>query len=348
MNLLNIEDISIKLNNKDILSKINFSLKTGEVLSIIGPSGSGKSSILRVIAGLLRPNLGKVIYNNKIISSKKKIIPTGKRNIGLMFQEDVLFPHLTVYQNVEFGLNNLLRKKKELLVNNYLKEFGIYEKKNDHPNLLSGGEKQRVALARILITKPKILLMDEPFSNLDNNLRKDICDFTLNTLKKNKISVIFVTHDIEEALRVSDNVMVIKSGKIIQKDTPQELYSNPKSKYVAKLLGLVNQFEVKADRFGKVLTPFGKVNCINCLKESFNCKEKKHFCIIRPDSLIIGNKGIKGKIVEKYFLGSSWSYKVKLNETNQLFNVANCKKELNLKQLVKIYFDMKNILIFQE
>ncbi len=184
MSIINLEKITLTLNKLDIIKDITFSLNKKEVISIVGPSGAGKSSVLRVIAGLIKPTQGYVYFSNKLISSNKNIIPTGQRNIALMFQEDVLFPHLTVYKNIAFGIENKPHRKKEKIVEHYLKEFSLLEKKNNFPSSLSGGEKQRVALARVLITKPRALLMDEPFSNLDSNLRKDICNYTLETLKK--------------------------------------------------------------------------------------------------------------------------------------------------------------------
>ena len=184
MSIINLEKVSLTLDRLNIIKDITFSLNKNEVISIVGPSGAGKSSILRIIAGLTRPTEGYVYFTDKLISSNKSIVPTGQRNIALMFQEDVLFPHLTVYKNIAFGLDRTPNKEKEKKVLHLLKEFGLLEKKNNFPNSLSGGEKQRVALARVLITKPKALLMDEPFSNLDINLKKEICNYTLETLKK--------------------------------------------------------------------------------------------------------------------------------------------------------------------
>ena len=184
MSIINLEKVSLTLDNLNIVNDITFSLNKKEVISIVGPSGAGKSSILRIIAGLIKPTEGYVYFSNKLISSNRNIVPTGKRNIALMFQEDVLFPHLTVFKNIAFGIERTPYKEKEKKVLHYLKEFSLLEKKNNFPNSLSGGEKQRVALARVLITNPKVLLMDEPFANLDSNLRKEICNYTLETLKK--------------------------------------------------------------------------------------------------------------------------------------------------------------------
>ena len=345
MSLLKVSNISLELNNSKILEDISFSLENNEVISILGPSGSGKSSILRLIAGLIKPNKGNITFLEKVISCKTKILPTGERNIGLMFQEDVLFPHFNVFKNIAFGLKS---KNKLFLVNSFLNKFGLFDKKDSYPSALSGGEKQRVSLARVLITNPKILLMDEPFSSLDNNLRKEICDYTIETLKKNKMSVIFVTHDVEEALRISDKIIILNKGKILQVGSPKNLYRQPITKYVAQLLGSINQFKTTSDEKGNLATPFGEVNCNICSKEVNNCKERTHFCVIRPEHIKISRTGVKAKIVNRYFHGASWAYKVFLRDELPLFNITNCKLELKKNEEVMIDAECKNILIFQE
>ena len=348
MSIVNLENVSLNLNNLNILNNISFSLNKKEVVSIVGPSGSGKSSILRIIAGLSKPSEGYVYFYRKLISSNENMIPTGLRKIALMFQEDVLFPHLTVFKNISFGIENKSSNEKDQLVAHYLKEFNLLEKKNSFPNSLSGGEKQRVALARVLITEPKVLLMDEPFSNLDSNLRKEICKYTLEKLKKNNIPVIFVTHDIEEAMSISDKIIVMKEGKILQIDTPKKIYSKPNNKYVAEMLGSINQFEIKSDVYGKLNTPFGKINCNKCNIKGNNGKIKKHYCLIRPENINIGKKGIKAKVINKYFLGASWSYQLDLGSNFPVLNITNCKKELKKNQYIRVNASKKDILVFQE
>ena len=348
MSIINLENVSLIINDLNILNNISFSLNKKEVVSIVGPSGSGKSSILRIIAGLLKPSEGFVYFYRKLISSNENMIPTGERKIALMFQEDVLFPHLSVFNNISFGIFNKSSHEKNQLVSNYLKEFNLLDKKNSFPNSLSGGEKQRVALARVLITKPRVLLMDEPFSNLDSNLRKEICNYTIEKLKKNNIPVIFVTHDIEEAMSISDKIIVMKKGKILQIDSPKTIYGKPNNKDVAEMLGSINQFEIKSDIYGKLATPFGKINCNKASIKGNNCKTKKHYCIIRPENINIGKKGIRAKVINKYFLGASWSYQIDLGAKFPVLNITNCKKELKKNQYIRVNASKKDILIFQE
>ncbi len=348
MSLLSIENINLTINKVEILKHISFSLDKHEVISVVGPSGSGKSSILRIMAGLIKPTSGNIYFSDKIISSNKFVIPTGQRRIALMFQEDVLFPHLNIFKNVAFGVDEKPLLERETLVNSYLNKFGLLDKKESYPSSLSGGEKQRASLARVLITKPRVLLMDEPFSNLDTNLRKEICNYTITTLKKSKIPLVFVTHDIEEAMSISDKVIVMKKGKILQIDTPKKIYSFPKSKYVAEMLGSINQFAVKPNSHGQLITPFGKINCDKCLNKNYKCNDKEHFCVIRPENLTIGKTGVKAKVINKYFLGATWSYQLYLGVKKPILSIANCKKELKKNQYIRINTNKKSILIFQD
>ena len=348
MKLLETEKLSLTFKKKIILRNINFILKKGEIISIIGPSGAGKSSLLRVIAGLTYPSQGKIKMNNELISSSKEIIPTGKRNIGMMFQEEVLFPHLSVYQNIGFGLSNKKVDDKKKLILNYIRNFGLSGKENIYPSNLSGGEKQRVSLARILITNPKILLMDEPYSNLDFGLRNEISDFTIKILKKKNMSVIIVTHDIKEALRISDKIIVMKDGNILQIDTPEMIYRSPKSKYVATLLGDINQFQSKSNTKGEVKTPFGIVNCKNCNIKTNNCVNAQHFCLFRPEDIYFSDQGTEAEIVNRCFLGSSWEYTIYFNKTYPLIKLSPCKQSLNIGQKIQINIHPKSILIFDK
>ena len=232
-----------------------------------------------------------------------------------MFQEDVLFPHYNVYENIEFGIINKDNKTRKKIVLKLLEVFKLKDVSKLYPDKLSGGEKQRVALARILITKPKILLMDEPFSSLDYNLGKEISDFTIKLLKENKISVIFVTHDIKSAFRVSDKMLIVKNGKIIQYDKPENIYNKPLNRFIAEFVGETNKIEAKINKSGEILTPFGKINCLECGTSPIKCNNNKHFCLIRPEDISFGKNGVKCKVLDKFFLGDIWEYKVLIKKS---------------------------------
>ncbi len=351
MKYLRIKNLSYIQNSNYLIKNICFDLKKGEILSVVGPSGAGKSTLLRLLAGFIKPTKGEIILSKNIISDKNNIVPTGDRNIGLLFQEEVLFPHLTVYKNIGFGLKKTKTENKKLLIEDYLERFGLTNRKNFYPENLSGGEKQRVSLARTLITNPKILLMDEPFSSLDNKLRCDILNYTMGILKEKNISVIFVTHDIREALKVSDRLMVLKEGRLVQLETPEKIYKNPKSKFVAKLFGEVNELTEFSNNLGEIKTPFGIVNCKKASIEKKECLNKKHAYIIRPEDICLKEdalEGIKGIIKDKHFLGSGWEYDIFLEREKKMVKASQCKESFRINQNVRITIKLENILIFKE
>ena len=200
-------------NNNLILNGIDLNIFEGEILSILGPSGCGKTTLLRLISCLEKLYQGQIKIYKKTVSSSKVYIPPNKRGLGLVLQEKVLFPHLSILNNVKFGIrgDNDSRKNKAL---EFLKLFKVDQYANSYPNNLSGGEQQRVAIARSISPNPKILLMDEPFGSLDDDLKKELREETKKIIKKNKTTCILVTHNIEDALSMSDRIIRLKNGKI--------------------------------------------------------------------------------------------------------------------------------------
>lgn len=197
-------------NSKDLVIK-NFSLDIdkGEIVAILGPSGCGKSTILRLIAGLEEPSSGEININNKIVVSNKLFLNPEERGVGMVFQDYALFPHLTVYENIRFGLHKLSKEEQKSRVNEVLKLVNLEEFINRYPYELSGGQQQRVALARALAPKPSVLLMDEPFSNLDSHLRSKIRIELKEIIEKSNTTCVFVTHDIEDVRAISSRVISV-------------------------------------------------------------------------------------------------------------------------------------------
>ena len=241
MSAVEITNLSHTIGNKEILRNINFTLSKDSISCILGPSGSGKTSLLKLIAGLERVQNGSIKINSKEVSSKSKHLPTEKRNIGFLFQDYALFPHLTVKQNLEYPVNY---KTSPHTIEDIIKLIKLPNSLNKYPHELSGGEQQRVALARSIISNPDILLLDEPFSSLDLNLREDVRDDTLHLLQKSNVSVIIVTHDPFEAMFISNQINIMDTtGRIVQSGSPAELYNNPANSYVAEFFGETNRFE---------------------------------------------------------------------------------------------------------
>ena len=243
---LNIQKL-VKYYNKDnpIIKELDFSVKKGEFVSFIGESGSGKTTFLKCLAGLEKINSGKITLNNKILNDKDIFIKPHLRKIGLIFQDYPLFPHLNVLDNIKINLNESYYTNLDYYIDlkglsNLLKRF---------PHELSGGEQQRVSIARALVREPDLLLMDEPFSNLDFAIKSKIQNEIYKILKKTNTTTILVTHDIKDTFDISDKLLVFKAGIVQQFDNPEEMYCNPANCYCAKMLGELNQIQIENKEF---------------------------------------------------------------------------------------------------
>lgn len=220
------------------IENLNLSVSEGEILTLVGPSGCGKTTTLRLIAGFERPDSGQIIIGGRSVSDSKKHVPPEKRGVGMVFQDYALFPHLTVLENVSFGLPSKRNgRHKHIDPMNMIRLVGLEALASRYPHELSGGESQRVALARALAPKPILILLDEPFSNLDADLRSQMREEVRVILKGIKATAIFVTHDQEEALYIGDRLAVLHSGKLEQVGVPEDVFQNPATRFVAEFMG---------------------------------------------------------------------------------------------------------------
>ena len=246
-----VENIKKRFENEKGISDISFNLEKGELVSFLGPSGCGKTTLLNVIGGFLNSDNGKIYLEDEEITNT----PPERRNISTVFQDYALFPHMNVIENIGYGLKYKNKNKKEQkeLASKYLEIVGLkgYEKSSIHE--LSGGQQQRVALARALVLSPKILLLDEPFSNLDAKLKINMREELKALQKKLGITMIFVTHDQEEALSISDKIVIMRDGIIEQIGTPEEIYYKPSNEYVADFIGKVNFIKENGEK--KIVRP---------------------------------------------------------------------------------------------
>ena len=305
-NALVIENLSHSYdNNKDtnlILDSISLKIKNGELLGLLGPSGCGKTTLLRLIAGFEVPKKGKIFLNNNEISSCNNVVVPEKRNIGMVFQDYALFPHLNVFDNAKFGLKN---NKNLSRIDYLLNVLGINNLKKRYPHELSGGQKQRLAIARALAPGTSFLLLDEPFCSLDLNVKLRLRSELPTILRNFNASGLMVTHDPEEAMAICDKVAVMNDGHIHQMDEPSELINNPKTLFVSSFILGNNLLKINITG-GIINTILGSINNVN-LQENKDIK----YLSISPKSISIkkSSKG-KGTVIAKEYLGEYFIYKV--------------------------------------
>ncbi|MAZ03713.1 MAG: ABC transporter ATP-binding protein [Sneathiella sp.] len=251
----------------------------GKVVCLLGPSGCGKSTTLRLAAGLEVPFSGEISIQGEVMANEAVFVGPEDRRVGLMFQDYALFPHLTVEDNVAFGLTNQSQDARRKRARDMLETVGLAGSAKKYPHMLSGGEQQRVALARALAPNPRIMLMDEPFSGLDVVLRNRVRDETLALLKEMGTTVLMVTHDPEEAMRMADEIVLMQQGRIIQKGSAADLYNHPVNEFVASFLGDVNRLPVHEEG-GELVSDLGRIPVPNGVNA-----EKVSEILVRPEAI---------------------------------------------------------------
>ena len=314
MAVLELKNIKKTYSNQDkpAVSDFNFSLENEEIVTLLGPSGCGKTTILRMIAGFIRPDQGEIYISGEKVAGRGIMKSPEKRNVGMMFQDHALFPHLTVRQNIIFGLEKKLSvDEQQERVEKLLKMVGLEGYHNQYPHQLSGGQKQRVALSRALSRNPAVVLMDEPFSSLDERMREVMRREIREILQKSKTPAIIVSHDREDAFSLSDRLAVMRAGKIEQTGTPREIFSRPKNRFVAEFASRSNLVELS----GLKDTDDGRVrgHCLLgevCLSPPECVCQNSQECdntllAIRPDAFEINPEGnITAKIIDYIYYGS--------------------------------------------
>ncbi|MBB4064984.1 ABC transporter ATP-binding protein [Gellertiella hungarica] len=253
---LSFEDIRHSYHGKETIKGVSLTAEPGEVLCLLGPSGSGKTTLLRIAAGIEAQSHGRLVLNGQEVAGPNQFLPPEKRGIGLMFQDFALFPHMTILDNVRFGLTALPAREAVQEAMAALERVGLSRYAESYPHVLSGGEQQRVALARALAPRPGVLLMDEPFSGLDSRLKDTIRADTLAILRETRATAIVVTHDAEEAMRMGDRIALLKDGRLVQAGTADDLYRRPRDLFTAAFFSEINEFEGAVKR-GVVETPLG-------------------------------------------------------------------------------------------
>ncbi|MBP3191239.1 ABC transporter ATP-binding protein [Natronogracilivirga saccharolytica] len=321
-----------------VVDQVSFSVNRHEIFALLGPSGCGKTTTLRMIAGFEPQDEGEVILNDRILvksaSGKPEKNSTGRNNgkkrkifiepedrgIGFVFQDYALFPHLSVLRNVMFGLKNVPKNKREVRAEEILCMMGLRAFMNRSPFELSGGQQQRVALARAIAPTPELILLDEPFSNLDAVLRQSTRDEIRGLLKKAGMTAVLVTHDQEEALSFADRIAVMNEGRIEQIGTPEEVYYRPRTRFVAQFLGTTNL--ITAEAIGaSALTEFGRINLNRPATGRVTLSIRpEHLTLEKPNPRIDNHLG---EVVSKEFKGHDITYRVRIKARECLVHTDN-------------------------
>lgn len=335
---LQLKNLYKKYQNNTVVNNFNINVEKGELISILGPSGCGKTTTLRMIAGFIVPTSGEIFLSEERITD----YPPEIHPVSTVFQNYALFPHLTVYENIEYGLRyplkvgkKLDKKEKKERTQKMINLVNLKGLENRRIDQLSGGQQQRVALARSLVLEPKVLLLDEPLSNIDTKLRETVRNEIRKIQKELGITMIFVTHDQEEAMSISDRIIVMNEGNIEQIGTPREIYTFPETVFVAEFIGKVNIIEINKKSF--IIRP-ENVNI------SYNEEDNEKINNSREKDVISG----EGKIIAKEYQGSLTSYEIEV--TNELFRkeklnvvMISGKKEYETGQTVEYSIDKSNL-----
>lgn len=301
MTSLSISHLSVSLGERTIISDLSFDLREGQIASLLGPSGCGKTTLLRTIAGLIQPTSGTIRFGSQLVGVSSVVLPPNKRGTGYVPQQGALFPHLNVAKNISFGLDRELYNKKQIaeITQEMIALIGMQGFENRLPSQLSGGQQTRVALARALAIKPKLILLDEPFSALDAVLRDELRNEVVGLLRKLGSTAILVTHDREEALVSSDRVILMRSGRVVQDGTPEEVYEAPISPEIAASTGDVLILAAQQSANGDTRYPLSQIG--------FTAQgSDTGYVVIRPEEIEVSSDsvaGVEGSLIHIDYYG---------------------------------------------
>ncbi len=343
---LELSNVTIGYNNIPVVHDISMSLGNGQIGCLLGPSGCGKSTLLRAMAGFEPIMSGSIAMSQKILSGDNAMILPENREIGMVFQDLALFPHLSIADNIAFGLMSWSNSEKEQRVSELLALVGLSGMEDRYPHSLSGGQQQRIALARAMAPRPKLLLLDEPFSGLDASLREELVPEIRDILLEEEMSALLVTHDQMEAFAMADKVAVMKDGKIHQCDTAYTIYHQPKTRFVADFIGQGEFLQaIIVDSY--------------CVESSLGhlCSEAVHGFVenqnveilVRPDDVLHDDDSdVTAEILTKQFRGSHFLYQVLLPSKQRLYCFASSHHNHAIGEAIGIKLDIDHLVMFAQ
>ncbi|MCZ6648558.1 MAG: ABC transporter ATP-binding protein [Thaumarchaeota archaeon] len=338
--LIELREISKRFLNRDVVKGLSFNIKRGELFVILGPSGSGKTTTLRLLAGLERPDAGEIFINDQMIAGRNFFIQPEARNVGMVFQEYALFPNLTVKDNIAFGLHKLEKIERQRIIERMLELVGLQDHINRYPHELSGGEQQRVAFARALAPSPVVILLDEPFSNVDADMRLRIRRDMQRILRKSNITAILVTHNQEDAFAIADRIAVMNKGQIEQIATPSEMYHSPATRFVADFVGEAD-FINGAVENNLIRTAVGDFPTAG-----FDSGTSVQVMIRPSDISFKADKEGDGVVTDLEFKGSETLYFLRLSSGEFVHSIQNSESLIEIGTKVKIEVRPAQVLAF--
>jgi len=334
--VLELDGVTKRYGGTTVIDDLSLSVREGELLTLLGPSGCGKTTTLRLVAGLEEPSEGIIGLQDAVVADGSRFTPAEERDVGVVFQEFALFPHLTARENVAFGIED--HPNRDGRVDDLLELVGLTEHDAKYPDELSGGQQQRVALARSLAPEPDLLLLDEPFSNLDVDLRVEMREEVRRILKEAGVTAVSVTHDQEEAMSISDRVAVMYDGRLEQVGRPEQVFQQPESRFVASFLGHASFLAgtVAGDR---VQTGLGTVSLdrVHGLTEEYDGSDID--VLVRPDDVACSREGEgepNGTVVHRRYLGPTVLYRVELDSGDTIGVMHNHADEVPLDSPVYV------------
>ena len=343
--LLQLNQVECRYGDQVIVKDINFSLNQGDSACLLGASGCGKTTLLRAIAGLEPIFDGSIQIHGQECSNAHYLMPPEKRGLGLVFQDHALFPHLTIFDNVAFGLRGMKRDQRTARVHECLEMVGLADMGQRYPHQLSGGQQQRIALARTIAPKPKLVLLDEPFSSLDTHLRRSLARELKEVLASQNIAHLLVTHDQQEAFAMSDYIGVMHEGKLLQWDSPYNLYHKPQDAQIAAFIGegyfIAGKICDKTDTVSTVLGDFSIANGTHFTAE------QDVLVLMRPDDLKPNQDSKhRAKVSHKVFKGAIIEYELELPNNERLKAVFPSHHDYALSQDIGFDLDIQHLIVY--
>ena len=349
--LLSIKGLDVDYLARDGQSRVravknlDLELVQGEIGCLLGSSGCGKSSVLKAICGFEPVKSGEIDLRNKLVSSPSIHVPTNQRRVGMVFQDFALFPHLNVLENIAFGLRNIPPTNRAELAKQWLERVSLSDKADAYPHELSGGQQQRVALARAMAPEPDLILLDEPFSSLDVDLRERLASEMRHILKTNNITALLVTHDQLEAFAIADKIGVMKDGKVSQWDAPYDLYHQPSNRYVADFIGrgIFVQGIVKPNN--KVAIELGELDLE--ATHSDNVGDQVDVLLREDDIQHDDDSPIQAEVVSKTFKGADFLYTLKLDSGTTVFALVPSHHNHAIKEKIGVRLAADHVVTFK-